>query len=299
MKYSFVTVILLALSKGLSSQTSCIDSIDVVSDYDCPIGFHDGTNGANMNFGTATQNAGFWIPGTAGPVNGNRALIHFDISSIPGTAAIISARMDLYAHGALGTYNGHTGSNNSCYLQRITSSWAELTATWNNQPASVSANQVLLNASTNNMQNYLNIDVTALTADIFNSGSNNGYLLKLVNEQTTNMLIFCSEDHSNPALRPRLKVKFSTCVGIEEERDFKKYTVILPNPNKGIFTIKTNNVNPNAMMEVYNAVGQKVYETNIVMEETKVKKELCDGIYYLRFSGNGVRSGALKMIIKN
>lgn len=177
---------------------------------DAAIGFHDGTNGANTNYGTAAQNAAYWIPGTAGPVNGNRALIAFDLTQIPAGASIISAKLNLYAYGPIGSYAGHTGPDNRAYLQRVTQAWQEYVVTWNTQPTATSANEVMLAATTNPAQDYLNINVTQLVNDmIANPSGSDGFLLKLVNEATTNILAFCSKENPNTSKKPVLEIVYN------------------------------------------------------------------------------------------
>jgi hypothetical protein len=202
--------LLLALPLGcLNSQTS----ITLPASKDAAIGFHDGANTGGNNYGYAVQNAAFCMPSVAGPgVNANRALIDFNLSAIPPGATIISAHLNLYAVGPFGSLPGHTGTNNSCYLQRVTQSWAENSVTWNNQPPASIQNQVTLAASANSTQDYLNINVTNLVIDMINNQGNSfGFLLKLVNQASTNSLAFASKDYSDPNKAPTLVVIYEAC----------------------------------------------------------------------------------------
>ena len=50
----------------LSLYTKCqIVTVTLNASEDAAIGYHDGTNTANLNYGNAIQNAAFWIASTA------------------------------------------------------------------------------------------------------------------------------------------------------------------------------------------------------------------------------------------
>ena len=68
-------------------------SVTLIASKDAAIGYHDGTNTANNNYGNAIQNAAYAIPSVAqsGGLNVNRALIDFNLSTIPVGATILSA----------------------------------------------------------------------------------------------------------------------------------------------------------------------------------------------------------------
>ncbi len=152
--------------------------ITVLSKKDAAIGYHDNYNTDDNNYGTAIQNAAYTISGSNGGLNVNRALIDFDLTSIPKGSIITSANLNLYAIGQLGILNGHVGNNNNSVLQRITEDWKEDKVTWNAQPSTTNINQVSLPASNNSLEDYLNIDVTSLVQDLIDN-NNYGVLLKL------------------------------------------------------------------------------------------------------------------------
>ena len=188
-------------------------SVTLIASKDAAIGYHDGTNTANNNYGNAIQNAAYAIPSVAqsGGLNVNRALIDFNLSTIPVGATILSAKLNLYALGPFGSLPGHTGSNNSAYLERITQNWTENTVTWNNQPSSSSLNHITLSQSINPTQNYININVLPLVQDMLNNQSSSfGFILKLISETSTNSLAFASKDHSNTNLAPTLVITYTT-----------------------------------------------------------------------------------------
>ncbi|MFO7722484.1 MAG: DNRLRE domain-containing protein [Bacteroidales bacterium] len=204
--YAGILLILFVFhSFGLRSQTTVL----LTADYDAAIGYHDNYNTANTNYWNASQNAAYVLPGThsLGGLNVNRALIHFDLSLIPPGAIITSARMNLYAIGPPLYSIGHTGSNNSSYLQRVIQPWNATTATWNNQPLATSNNQVILPQSTSPLQDYTNINVLPLVLDML-ATNNYGFILRLVNEVLTNGLMFGSIDCGNPVKFPTLEITY-------------------------------------------------------------------------------------------
>jgi gliding motility-associated-like protein len=175
----------------------------------------------NTNYGTH-----FDFSATDWTFSGNpvtvRNVIDFDWSVIPANATLISANLSLYSYNspANGSHSTLSGSNEAL-LQRITSPWTESTVTWNTQPTTVTQNEVLLPASTNAIQHYLNIDVTALTQDILNDQANShGFLFKLVTESFYRRMLFASSDNADSLLHPQLDLCFavpvsdSSCISV-------------------------------------------------------------------------------------
>jgi len=189
---------------------------------------------ADSNFGYSPQ-----FPGNAATHNLdpfiNRALVDFDLSSIPAGAIINSAYLSLYAWGVntgLGWHITLSGSN-ECLLQRITSFWEEHKVTWNKQPTSTTVNQVDIPESTNPTQDYLNIDVTALVQDmIANPATSFGFLLKLKNESYYRRLNFCSSDHADSTKHPKIVITYTntlapdTCITLQPDAESGKDALV-------------------------------------------------------------------------
>jgi hypothetical protein len=144
------------------------------------------------------------------PVN-IRALLKFDLSSIPENATIVSAKLTLYSNPTpLNGQNNvaNSGTDNSLYIQRVTSAWDSSGITWLNQPASTSANQVGVPHTDQPFLDLIDIDVTDLVSAMMPDESNNGFLIRLQNEVNYNFRVFCSSKYSDQAKHPKLEVQY-------------------------------------------------------------------------------------------
>ena len=157
------------------------------------------SNGAsvNNNYGFVPQNAA-WAIASTGTGDKNNAVFAFAGQTGTVTSASVqNAYINLYAHGTLGSLNGHEGTTNECHLQQLKSTWAENTITWSNVPSVDTTNQVTLKKSTSANQDYLQIDVTNLVKNTLDNGTiDNGFLLSLVNDKIKNSMIFKSKDYN-------------------------------------------------------------------------------------------------------
>jgi hypothetical protein len=256
--------------------------ITILSKKDAAIGYHDNYNTDDNNYGTAVQNAAYTISGSNGGLNVNRALIDFDLTSIPKGSIITSANLNLYAIGQLGILNGHVGDKNNSVLQRITENWKEDKVTWNSQPASTNINQVSLPASNNSLQDYLDIDVTSLIQDLIDY-NNYGVILKLENEIKTNALLFCSSNHTDKNKHPKIEVCYSNPVNTKNELNNELISFNLyPNPSSGIVHVKINSFdsNQNAILEIFTIQGLKVKTFEINSEISSINlQNYSSGVY--------------------
>ena len=139
-----------------------------------------------------------------------RNLLKFDISKIPATGNIVSARLILYAdtiplNGDL--VHANYGTDNSIVIQQVAEPWNTPTVTWFNQPGALSANQVTI---PNTFQPFgnLDVDVKAMVSAMVSSGNNYGFKLSLRNEVIYTSRIFCSSYYPDTSRRPKLMITY-------------------------------------------------------------------------------------------
>ncbi len=140
-----------------------------------------------------------------------RSYIDFSLDQIPANSEIISAKLNLYCNITSGHHQLQSGYNQS-NLRMITEEWDESSITWDNQPTTTIANQIVLPTSSINTQNYLDIDILSLINEILTQGDSSiGLMIKLEVEDTYNCMVFASSDHSDRDLRPEIIVIYSEC----------------------------------------------------------------------------------------
>ena len=261
-----------------NSSSDSIQCIKIPIYNDVAIGYHDFYNTSSSNFGDAIQLATYTIPGALGGLNQNRALFKFDIPEELDTVKILSANLNLFATGPLGTLNGHTGIKNQGILQKITKSWEENTATWDNQPPTVPDNQVVLNNPLSAAQDYSNVDITKLFLDL--KSQNYGLMLKQKDEIPTNALLFCSSDYPNSEKHPYLEVcylkKSPTIISDTTSCDF----VFYPNPTSQKLFLKLKNIISSKKCYIYTISGQLINSYSLTYPITEIDVEqFPSGIY--------------------
>jgi len=140
-----------------------------------------------------------------------RPLIKFDLTSIPSTATVQSAKLYLYSNPNPKTGNqsdANFGTSNAMLVQRVTSMWSPGTATWTNQPSGDAASQIIVPATSSSMLD-LNLDVTAQVTAMVANQANYGFLMKLQTEVPYNSRIFVASDNSTyPDKHPKLVVTY-------------------------------------------------------------------------------------------
>lgn len=137
-------------------------------------------------------------------------ILKFDYSSMPPGAVVDSATLYFYSmDNPLGGTGGlaQYGSNNACYVRRITSTWSlPCQYSWNNPPSTTSINQAEIPQSTSSNEDAV-VNVTELVKDMVSNG-NNGFLIRLQNEVTYNIRQYTSSFNANAAERPKLVVYY-------------------------------------------------------------------------------------------
>jgi hypothetical protein len=221
-----------------------------------------------------------------------RALIDFNLSSIPDFSSIDSAFLWLYAidfsAGGMGYHFGTAqgGSENSCYLQRVTSDWDENMVTWNNQPTTTDVNQIMIPATITETQNLEKLNIKTLVQDMIDNRSNSfGFMMKLKTEETYRRVNYCTSDHSNPTLHPKIAVYFSKLNKVENF-DNSLTSQIFPNPSSGKFNIQLKN-SGTSEISIYTISGQKI--KTIHSKESIVEVDLAGfskGLYLVKIKLN-------------
>lgn len=274
--FTISSILLLSSFISFSQQATC--TVDVKP---------DGARGkdANVNSftnGTSGTYSGFDIMAwtNSGTFQLLRGLIDFeDLAQIPQGASVINATLYLYWNN-ISVNPGHStlsGSNNFV-IQRIIEPWDENTVIWANQPSSTTQNQISVQGTPSESQDYV-IDITTLVQDYVNNPSSSyGFLFKLATEQQYRSLIFASSDHSNAALHPRLVVDYN-CTLSTENKMLDGFD-IYPNPTSDFITI----VAPYSYdITVYDITGKQVLTSSIHTEgSNKIDvRSLENGAYVL------------------
>jgi hypothetical protein len=216
-----------------------------------------------------------------------RSLFKFNIPCDLTAVTVQSANLSLF-YATINSYGNaqHSSltSSNESVIQRITSAWTENTITWNNQPSSTSADQVILPQSTSGTQDYLNIDVTAMVQQMINNPATDyGFLLRLITEVHYSQLLFASGDNPDTSKHPSLQICYTTLTPVNELENIAGIS-IYPNPSPGIINISSDKVILNGSIELFDALGKLLLSEKIINEKQKVLSltDLVAGIYFIR-----------------
>jgi len=140
-----------------------------------------------------------------------RTILKFDLSSIPASATIKSAKLYLYSNQAPNTGNmtdANYGSSNAMLIQQVTSSWTYPGITYYNLPTVSTANQIAI-AQAPQGRLDLTVDVASMVGSMVNNNANYGFLLKLQSEVSLNSRIFVgSRNTTYPDKHPKLEVTY-------------------------------------------------------------------------------------------
>lgn len=301
MKTTFTLLIALAFPAVMKAQDTIVLQMDPSGKdaalANCvPCGYN------NSNFGNAVElGAIAWTNG--GNPSNMRGVFQFFFPQAVYERGIQSATLSLY-HTPTTNNVGHSTSSGSnvSYLERITTPWQENTVTWDTQPTTTATNRVTLPASTSSTQDYPEIDVTQLVADMLaDSANSHGFMLRLETESYYRSLKFGSGDEPDPANRPRLTLVISA-VSVNEIESIASIS-IYPNPSQGVFTVYAEQAGASeGMIMVHNMLGETVYSKQISPSNGVVKESIdlsgnAKGIYFAEYTSGGKK--IVKKIVLN
>jgi hypothetical protein len=149
----------------------------------------------------------------------NRSLIWFDMNSLPKSAVIQKVVLQLFCDIPVPLDSTVTVNSNGTspvfiggVLQQIITPWEESKVTWNTQPATTEANQVLISPFILN-GNFIEVNVTSLFKPSAEMASPNyGMLFRLYPNDGFPGFRFASSDFSVPNMRPKLIIHYTTVI---------------------------------------------------------------------------------------
>lgn len=139
-------------------------------------------------------------------INVNRVVLNF--KEIPANIKIDSAFLQL-KFNAKSVIGKESYGENGFVIQRIISPWDETEVNWANAPVTTDDNQIFTDKTKLN-KDPNRINVTRLVQDISDDKDNSyGFLLKLINENSSSLVLLASSNNSDVSLRPKLKIYYS------------------------------------------------------------------------------------------
>jgi hypothetical protein len=283
----FALILLSTVSLSSNAQTTLVlqpngvDGKDALVASCVPCGYN------TTNFGSGDEfSAIAWT--NSGNESDVRGLISFDLNSIPSGSVVTNAKLSLYfnpnpSSGNMGSQHSTLSGSNSAYLKKIISPWNENTVTWDNQPATTISGQVLLSSSSNNAQDYPDIDITTLTQEMVNNPAQNmGFMIQLYDESAYRGLLFASSDHPNSSLHPKLEVTYLTSTNGLNHHSITNNLAVVPNPSNGSFTVSIPKEIESGIVDVLDMQGKVVYSNNFQGTQQLLNLDLNKGMYLLR-----------------
>jgi len=159
------------------------------------------TSGAN------DLNYSFSLVGREGltPPDYMRGWMHFDYSSIPSSATILSVSLQLYQYDIPRPY-----ADASFIIRRVTSSWNYTTIKRSTEPTQDSTGLSILLMSASGADGYYTwtfdaYGIARIQAAVSGSETNYGYLVRLANEADNTMHAFYDHTNANP---PKLSITY-------------------------------------------------------------------------------------------
>lgn len=159
---------------------------------------------SNINFGS-DPSMNLYSDISSGPIL-QRSAIRYDLSGIPANATIVSASLTIYPQSV------NPSVNFSYSIERAQNSWASESITWNSQPNTYSNDQIVFPYPSSINNSVHNIDVKDhIQKMVSYPNSNNGWILKLLNESNYNSshgVSFHTSESSISSKHPSLEVSY-------------------------------------------------------------------------------------------
>lgn len=145
--------------------------------------------------------------------------LKFDLSQLPANIIIKNAVLSLY-YNSTSNSDGQAGEN-ATNVFLVKSNWTESTITWSNQPDVDSTKKLVLVRSSTKTQDYDSIPFTDFVKYWYSNPTKNfGVQFALVKEIMFSSLKFCSSDHIDPIVRPKLVITYDyepECVQLQPD----------------------------------------------------------------------------------
>lgn len=140
-----------------------------------------------------------------------RTALKFDLSTIPSNAMIVKATLSLYStpdpingdHSA-----ANAGSDNTMFIERITSSWSSSSLTWTTQPKATATNRITVASTSQAFLDLTDMDVSLLVKEMIKTNNNHGFWLRLKDENIYKSRLFSSSKHADAKKHPKLVVVY-------------------------------------------------------------------------------------------
>ena len=222
-----------------------------------------------------------------GIINITRPLIRFDFTEIPSGAKVLEALLILHYDPTTHWFGYHSG-NTDFYVRRILEPWDELTATWNNQPATTTQHQLYVPPASFNQQNYV-LNVTDMVSDMLSADSpgNFGFMMSLEDEFPYNSVRIASADHADLSRRPQLWLTIDYGLTDSHDDNLKSeadHFTVGPNPTSGELAVSSKTVpkGTNAA-ELYDMQGKLVLSQTLAGSFSYLYlNQLAAGVYVLK-----------------
>jgi hypothetical protein len=204
-----------------------------------------------------------------------RSLIEFNLGKIPKGVKIDSAKLTLNAAPSFRGGHDNSSNSNASSLIKINQNWAEYGVTWNNQPTLAVGTVVAVPKSTSPTQNYT-LNVSADVKNMYSTGVNNGWMLKMNLEKTYAGLFFHSKESLTQDLAPKLDVYYS-CIetSVLDQENLLVESIAFPNPTTG----KIMFASEISSWEIYDLLGTLVMKGT---GNTADLSQLNNGLYTLK-----------------